>query len=91
MLAVVFSLRKNRHYLQETEHKITIISDHQNLAYFKSEFCFIEGKPGGQKNLSNTISHCLIAHVPPMARQIYFLGARRSPLEKGVQLQQQTR
>jgi len=28
MLAVVFSLRKNRHYLQGAEHKTTIFSDH---------------------------------------------------------------
>jgi len=36
MLAIVFSLRKNRHYLQGAEHKTTIFSDHQNLTYFKS-------------------------------------------------------
>jgi hypothetical protein len=36
MLAVVFSLRKNRHYLQGAEHKTTIFSDHQHLTYFKS-------------------------------------------------------
>jgi len=36
MLAVGFSLRKNRHYLQGAEHKTTILSDHQNLMYFKS-------------------------------------------------------
>jgi len=36
MLAEVFSLRKNRHYLQGAEHKTTIFSDHQNLTYFKS-------------------------------------------------------
>jgi len=36
MLAVVFSLRKNRHYLQGAEHKTTIFSENQNLTYFKS-------------------------------------------------------
>jgi hypothetical protein len=36
MLAVVFSLKKNRHYLQGAVHKTTIFSDHQNLTYFKS-------------------------------------------------------
>jgi hypothetical protein len=36
MLAVVFSLRKNRHYLQGAVHKTTIFSDHQNLTYFKT-------------------------------------------------------
>jgi len=36
MLAVVFSLKKNRHYLQGAEHKTTIYSDHQNLTYFQS-------------------------------------------------------
>jgi len=34
MLAIVFSLRKNRHYLQGAEHKTMIYSDHQNLTYF---------------------------------------------------------
>jgi hypothetical protein len=36
MLAVIFSLRKNRHYLQGAEHKTTIFSDHQNRMYFIS-------------------------------------------------------
>ena len=36
MLAIVFSLRKHRHYLQGAEHTTTIFSDHQNLTYFKS-------------------------------------------------------
>jgi hypothetical protein len=36
MLAVVFSLRKNRHYLQGAEHKTKFFSDHQNVTYFKS-------------------------------------------------------
>jgi len=36
MLAIVFSLKKNRHYLQGAEHETTIYSDHQNLTYFKS-------------------------------------------------------
>jgi transposase InsO family protein len=36
MLAVVFSLKKNRHYLQRAVHKTTILSDHQNLTYFKT-------------------------------------------------------
>jgi len=36
MLAIVFSLRKNRHYLQGAEHQTKISSDHQNLTYFKS-------------------------------------------------------
>jgi hypothetical protein len=35
MLAVVFSLRKNRHYLQGAIHKPTIFSDHQTLTNFK--------------------------------------------------------
>jgi len=36
MLAVVFSLRKNRHYLQGAIDETTIYSDHQNLTYFKT-------------------------------------------------------
>jgi len=36
MLAVVFSLQKNRHYLQGAIHKTTIFSDHQNFTYFKT-------------------------------------------------------
>jgi len=36
MLAIVFSLRKNRHYLQGAEHTTKIFSDHQNLTYCKS-------------------------------------------------------
>jgi len=36
MLAIVFSLRKNRHYLQGAEHKTTVFSDHQNRTHFKS-------------------------------------------------------
>jgi len=36
MLVVVFSLQKNRHYLQGAKHKTMIFSDHQNLTYFKS-------------------------------------------------------
>jgi len=36
MLAIVFSLQKNRHYLQGAEHKTTIFSDHQNHTYLKS-------------------------------------------------------
>jgi len=36
MLAIVFLLRKNRHYLQGAEHQTKIFSDHQNLTYFKS-------------------------------------------------------
>ena len=36
MLAIVFSLWKNRHYLQGAEHETKIFSDHQNLTYFKS-------------------------------------------------------
>jgi hypothetical protein len=36
MLAVVISLKKNRHYLLGATHKTTIFSDHQNLTYFKT-------------------------------------------------------
>jgi len=36
MLAVVFSLRKNRHYLQGAVHQTIIYLDHQNLTYFKT-------------------------------------------------------
>jgi len=36
MLAVVFSLHRNHHYLQRADHKTTIFSDHQNLRYFKT-------------------------------------------------------
>jgi len=36
MLAVVFSLQNNRHYLQGAVHKTIIYSDHQNLTYFKT-------------------------------------------------------
>jgi hypothetical protein len=34
MLAVVFSFKKHRHFLQEAEHKTTVFSNHQNLTYF---------------------------------------------------------
>jgi hypothetical protein len=36
MLAVVYSLNRNHHFLQGTVHKITIFLDHQNLTYFKT-------------------------------------------------------
>jgi hypothetical protein len=36
MLAVVFSLWKNRHYLQGAEHNTMILSDNPNLVYFKA-------------------------------------------------------
>jgi len=36
MLAIVFSLKKNRHYLQAAEHKTMIYSDHQNVTYFST-------------------------------------------------------
>jgi len=36
MLAVVYLLNKNRHFLQGTDHKTTIYSNHQNLTYFKT-------------------------------------------------------
>jgi len=36
MLAIVFSLAKNRHYLQGAEHQTKIFSDHQNLSNFQS-------------------------------------------------------
>ena len=34
MLAIVFSLRKWRYFLQGTQHKTVVYSDHQNLTYF---------------------------------------------------------
>jgi len=37
MLAVVFSPKKWRHFLQGAHHKTIIYSDHQNLTYFKTE------------------------------------------------------
>jgi hypothetical protein len=36
MLAIVFSLRKWRNFLQGAEHKTIVYSDHQNLTYFKT-------------------------------------------------------
>jgi len=36
MLAIVFSIRKWRHFLQGAEHKTIIYSDHHNLTYFKT-------------------------------------------------------
>jgi len=36
MLTVVYSLNKNRHFLQGAVHKTIIDSDHQNLTYFKT-------------------------------------------------------
>jgi hypothetical protein len=36
MLAIVFSLRKWRYFLQGAEHKTIIYSDHQNLTSFKT-------------------------------------------------------
>jgi len=36
MVAIVFSLAKNRHYLQGAEHKTMIFSYHQNLTYFET-------------------------------------------------------
>jgi hypothetical protein len=35
MQAVVYSLKKNRHFLLGTTYKTTISSDHQHLSYFK--------------------------------------------------------
>jgi len=36
MLAVVYSLKENHHFLQGAEHQATVYSDHQNIKYFKS-------------------------------------------------------
>jgi len=36
MLAIVFSLQKDRHYLPGAEVETTIYSDHQNVTYFKT-------------------------------------------------------
>ena len=36
LLAVIRSLEKWRQYLTGTKHPVTIITDHQNLTYFKS-------------------------------------------------------
>ena len=36
MLAVIYSLNQNRHFLQGATHKIIIFSNHQNLTYFKT-------------------------------------------------------
>jgi hypothetical protein len=36
MLAIVFSLRKWRYFLQGAEHKTIVYSDHQNFTYFKT-------------------------------------------------------
>ena len=40
MLAVVFSLKKLRYFLQEAEDKTIVYSDHQNLTYFKTAVSF---------------------------------------------------
>jgi hypothetical protein len=91
MLAVVFSLKKHRHYLQGAIHKTTTLTEHQNLTYFKTAGLLNRGKQDGPKSLSNIILFYYITRALPMLRQIYSPGARRSPLEKGVQLQQLTR
>jgi len=41
MLAIVYSLKKWRHFLQGAMHKTIIYSDHQNLTYFKSTVILI--------------------------------------------------
>jgi len=51
ILAVVFSLRKNRPYLQGAEHKTTIFSDHQNLTYFKSAILLNRRQAGWAEEL----------------------------------------
>jgi hypothetical protein len=35
LLAVIRALEEWRHYLQGLPHKVTLLSDHQNLAFFK--------------------------------------------------------
>jgi len=91
MLAIVFSLRKNRHYLQGAEYTTTIFSDHQNLTYFKSAILFNRRQAHGPKISNNTIFRFCIERAQPTSKPIYFLAARSSPLEKGVQLHQQIR
>lgn len=76
MLSVVFSLRKNRCYLQRAEHKTTIFSDYQNLTYYLLV--------AGQMILTSIIFNYYTTNVPPMPKRTYFPGVRHSPLEKGV-------
>ena len=35
LLAVIRALTEWQHYLQESPHTVTLLSDHQNLAYFR--------------------------------------------------------
>ena len=44
MLAVVFSLRKCRIFLQGVELKTIVHSDHQNVTYFKTARTFNRGQ-----------------------------------------------
>jgi len=39
MLAVIFALQYWRHFLQSSEHRVLVYSDHQNLTYFKMAVC----------------------------------------------------
>jgi hypothetical protein len=57
MLAVVFSLRKNRHYLQGAEHKTTILSHHQNLTYIKSAIVLIRRQASWSEELKQYNFH----------------------------------
>jgi len=51
MLAVVHSLNKSRHFLQEAIHKTTIYSDHQNLKYFKTAILMNQRQAGWAEQL----------------------------------------
>lgn len=60
MLAVVFSLNKNRHFLQGAENKTIIWWTTKSIYNGNQEYCLIEDKPAGQNNLSSIIFNCFI-------------------------------
>jgi len=37
ILAILYTLRKRGHFVQGTEHKVVVFSDHQNLSYYSTQ------------------------------------------------------
>ena len=52
LLAIIQSLTDWRHYLIGSPHKVTVLSDHQNLTYFKTS---TDDKPGRVYFYQNTM------------------------------------
>jgi len=84
MLAIAFSSRKWRYFLQAVEHKTIVYSDHWNLTYFKTAVSLNRTQARWAQELQPLISICFIEKVLVFSKQIRFLGAWCSPSEKGL-------